>query len=455
MMQHQLISHPASLIHSQEEVFVRLVNRIMVGIFLLMIFDGSLRKWVLPSLSSPLILVKDAVVVWLYLLVFRAKKWPHHAMANVGYLLALIFLGLMVLQLFNERLPLVNIFFGYRNYFLLLPLAFIMREYMGWEDIKRLARIGCLIAIPSAALVLIQVNSPVDAFINRSVGGDDDQVIFYVVAGVVRPYGFFSFTNGQAYFSIMALAMVCMNFLLATQDRFLKNWLAWVAALAVLINIVTSGSRATFGMTIIMMGALALGGITIIHTKEGFRIVLALILALFATGFLASFLFSDNLEHMQERVETASSQEGGTMNRVIRDNFILLDDIPENLPLLGGGLGMGSAAAWRSMGNVTGLYLESEWVRVIYESGILLGFAFMFYRLWLGFGTLFQAIRILRLAKTPIPLLMILAILQTVISGQMSFNNTSLYFGWFLLGLAMATNEAYKKSLLASETTRQ
>ena len=33
--------------------------------FLLLIFEGALRKWIVPQLSAPLLLVRDPVALWI------------------------------------------------------------------------------------------------------------------------------------------------------------------------------------------------------------------------------------------------------------------------------------------------------------------------------------------------------------------------------------------------------
>ena len=44
--------------------------------FLMLVFEGVLRKWVLPGLAEPLLLVRDPIVVMIYLLAFSRGLFP-------------------------------------------------------------------------------------------------------------------------------------------------------------------------------------------------------------------------------------------------------------------------------------------------------------------------------------------------------------------------------------------
>lgn len=49
--------------------------RMAIWIYLfLLIFEGAIRKWVLPQLATPLLLVRDPIVIWLYCIAMQ-KGW--------------------------------------------------------------------------------------------------------------------------------------------------------------------------------------------------------------------------------------------------------------------------------------------------------------------------------------------------------------------------------------------
>jgi len=56
------------------QMFRRLVWLYIV----LLLIEGSLRKWVLPQLSDVLLLVRDPIVLFSYFLAVRHKIFPHN-----------------------------------------------------------------------------------------------------------------------------------------------------------------------------------------------------------------------------------------------------------------------------------------------------------------------------------------------------------------------------------------
>ena len=54
------------------------VRQLIFLYLLLLIFEGAFRKWIVPQLSAPLLLVRDPVVLAIYLMAFRAKIFPHN-----------------------------------------------------------------------------------------------------------------------------------------------------------------------------------------------------------------------------------------------------------------------------------------------------------------------------------------------------------------------------------------
>ena len=62
--------------------------------FWLLIFEGVFRKWIVPSLSGPLLLVRDPVAVIIYIQAYRCRKfsmktmWPFALLAAGMFLLA-------------------------------------------------------------------------------------------------------------------------------------------------------------------------------------------------------------------------------------------------------------------------------------------------------------------------------------------------------------------------------
>src|ERR1700720_2925181 len=65
--------------------------RALIWLYLiLLIFEGALRKWIVPQLSNPLLIVRDPVVIAIYMLSLRAHVFPRN-----GYVICLAVIGVL------------------------------------------------------------------------------------------------------------------------------------------------------------------------------------------------------------------------------------------------------------------------------------------------------------------------------------------------------------------------
>src|SRR5213075_902612 len=66
------------------------IRRLIYLYLFLLIIEGALRKWIVPQFSNPLLLVRDPVVLAIYLLAWRAHIFPRNAfissLATIGIL---------------------------------------------------------------------------------------------------------------------------------------------------------------------------------------------------------------------------------------------------------------------------------------------------------------------------------------------------------------------------------
>ena len=98
---------------------------------LLLVIEGALRKWFLPSLSDPLLLVRDPVAIVICVLGYRSKNLVFDGYMRSLSLLLAGFVAIGALQLINGigGSPLV-IGYGLRTYLLHLPVAFVMARVL-------------------------------------------------------------------------------------------------------------------------------------------------------------------------------------------------------------------------------------------------------------------------------------------------------------------------------------
>ena len=153
---------------SKEAVHQLLKKGIWVYFFLL-IFEGGLRKWVLPALASPLLIVRDPVAIWLLY-----TAWKYNEMPSNNYIMGMLIIT--VLSFFTAiTLGHGSIWvavYGARIFLFHFPLIFLIGKIFNRDDVIKLGNIMLWIAIPMLFLIALQFNSPQSAFVNKGIGAD-------------------------------------------------------------------------------------------------------------------------------------------------------------------------------------------------------------------------------------------------------------------------------------------
>src|SRR5262249_4091803 len=159
-------------------------------------FEGVLRKWIFPQWGRQLFFIRDPFAILIYALVFvHRTKLPRSRFKEIEFAFAAAGLGLCAFQLLaGSRLPAYFLLYGWRNYFLYMPLAFVSARYFNMWDVAQLARRTLIASLPMALLVLAQLNGGATSPVNGGLGEGPNAV--YVMHttedGVVRPAGTFT-----------------------------------------------------------------------------------------------------------------------------------------------------------------------------------------------------------------------------------------------------------------------
>lgn len=345
---------------------------------ILLIFEGALRKWVLPSLADPLLIVRDPVVIAIYVAAFFSGRFPFNGfIAAIG--------GLAVLSIFASLVTgqtnLLVLGYGLRINYVHLPLIWIMAEVLTRKDVERLGCFLLLVAIPMTLLMVMQFRSPMNSPINRGIGGDEGGQIFGAM-GRIRPPGFFSFITGpQVFFPLVAA------FFLHQASAHRRLWWPVLIAcgLAVLVALPVSISRTAMLATGIV-GLVFL--LTMARAGAGFGPKAKAALTVGVVALAVSYLpiFGEGREVFMSRWETAAvSTPGnawsGIIGRVL-GGFTQPFHWAAQAPFFGHGIGVGSNVGARLIsGHVGFLLAEDEWSKIFLELGPLIGGAFIGFRL--------------------------------------------------------------------------
>jgi hypothetical protein len=410
--------------------------------FALLLFEGALRKWGVPSLANPLLIVRDPVLLLIYAIAFMRRVFPVNAFViTIGFLGTLCLLATFLAEYGDWRVAI----FGFRCNFLHLPLIFIIARAFNFRDVRRIGWCMLAFSMPMAALMALQFNSPADAWINRGAGEDASMIAS--IDGRIRPSGTFSFVSGIIYF--YALTMVFLVYGLV-QKRMFPWWLTLTAGLALPVALAVSSSRSTVGACAIVLVAFAFAvvcrpSLALMATK---LVVIGFIIAS-SVGGLA--LFQQGMEIFEARVEHASDVEGGVEGFAHRalGQFIRPFALVLNVPIMGYGLGSGTNVGAKMLtGHLDFLLAEEEWERVICESGPALGLSFIFLRVGMGIWLFWLAWRATR-AGHFLPMLLVGASGLPIINGQFG-QTTTLGFAVFLAGITLASMRVPEAAVAAA-----
>jgi hypothetical protein len=358
------------------------LKKLFWAYFLLLIFEGALRKWILPPLSAPLLLVRDPIGLLIIFEAYREGKWPEKWSAITG-ILAAVLLGICVIQLIAGNNPWFAALYGLRSYLLPFPVAFIMGENLNEDDLRKFAFVTLWILLPMTLLEIAQYLAPSGSFLNKGAYEGAGQITY--VEERVRASGTFSFVTGPMSFTPLAGAFVLYGFV---NEKVAPRWLLWAASFALLLSVPVIGSRTVvFELAGLAVCAAigALSGVNQLFQSLKFAAPLLVI------AFLVSLLpvFSEASGNLHERFSEASRSEGSLGHSVQERTVGSIMDTIENTDFLSNpyGLGMGTGAAAVTKlteGQVVFLAGEGEFSRVMYELGPFPGFFFVVFRLLLA-----------------------------------------------------------------------
>ena len=431
---------------NNQRVLIYLKRAIWVYFFLL-IFEGVLRKWLLPQFSDVLLVVRDPVVLVIYGLAIKARLFPRNRYILSLCIIAILswLVSLLVLEPYLSLKPLFLVTaFGMRSNFLHLPLIFVMGSALDSEDVKKLGWWVLVGLMPMALLLAAQFNAAPDSFINRTAGLGDTQQIT-AGGGKIRPPGTFSFVSGVIFYAAMSAAYLLYA---ALNKGVYRNWLVMGGGFALVVTIGVSGSRSVFLAVLVVLASMLV--ILMVQPKRvnqfGRNLLIAVVIMLVAARLP---VFKEGVQILSDRFTAVAEAEettiaGGLIDRtliVFTEGFKLLS----HAPIGGYGLGIGTNGGAKFLtGRAIFLLTEGEWGRVILESGPILGSAFLIWRTVLTVSLGLFSFRQLKRGEL-LPLMLYCAGFLSLLNGQFG-QPTNLGFSVFICGLALAAGNVTRRA---------
>jgi hypothetical protein len=400
--------------------------------FLLWIFEGGLRKWILPSLSAPLLVVRDPVAI--YIIYKSLKDGIRFSNYFIKVTLFVTLIDILLCLMIGHQ----NIFvalYGGRIMLLHFPIIFIIGTVFSKDDVLKIGRFIIQLTPFMVLLIGFQFFSPQSAWVNVGVGGEGSSG-FSGASGYFRPSATFSFISGTALFLPLSAAF---NMYFMLNKVRISKFILLLNIICIIVVLPLTISRSTIGAVALVVL------FTIISLKDK-KIILNFIIGFFIISMTVVILnntevFKLGTEVMLTRFESASNSEGTVgdsfNNRLVQGIFGPILRVFE-VPFFAGNIGLGTnVGAVLSTGERTFLLSEGEVGRVLAERGIITGITIMSIRFILLISLALKSWRYNMQKKDSFSWILFSTVFLSIIQGQWA-QPTSLGFSVLVLGFVVA-----------------
>lgn len=436
----------------KERIRRRLVKLVFI-VYWLLIFEGVLRKWVWPQFSQYLFFIRDPFVLGIYGTALANGMWPRlRPMLLFAYVIALLAAAVIVFQVTTGEggdLTLLLAGYGWRNYFLYIPLAFLIAEQFRQEDIYKLFKQTMVVMIPIAILSVAQFFSSPNSVINSGIASEESLQFkgFRGALGRVRPNSTFTSVAGQMHLVASAISMVLALWILPAKRRPVAFGLLMLGAAAALTCLAFSISRGMFIHTGLVVLSAIVAGATL-KGRGSLRAVLLPTLLVIAAFVLYPLIFPEAFEAFTTRWAEGSKSEGrvfgdlGVFGRALYELYDFTRLVGE-VPLFGYGMGAaGNAATTLGLkigGTIPLLIAETDWARHFVDMGPILALLFIIFRIMLTINLGMQSLQAARRSGNPLSILLFGYVGVVLLYGLITGHGTVGGYGWIFVGLLMAS----------------
>ena len=428
----------------------RRVVRLVFLLFWMLMFEGAVRKWVAPQYSAYLYFVRDPVLICLYVVALRHGLFmqPRQFM-TIGLIIAAIATVLSAVHLAEGgQYTVVLAIYGFRNYFLYMPLPFVIARCFNYGDLTRMARFTMLAMIIAAPIAVLQFESSPASVLNRGIATDQQYQFDNLGSsgGRVRPAGTFTSVMGMSQLTVATVVMLMWSWAAPRSRRPASPWLTGIAMLATATALAVSGSRTSFIQSCLVIFA----GIAIAPFLAGMaaklKSVAVPLLAVVAFAALFPVIFPDAFQAFVGRWQDASNTESrqfalGWVGRIFY-SFYDFSRLLGEIPLFGYGIGTGGNGAVSlgvSFHGVNVLKLaEEDWSRHVIELGPVFAILFILYRVSFGAWLATRSLRATLSAGDPLPVLLFAYCGVALVEGQITGHGLVNGFGWLYVGFCLA-----------------
>ncbi|WP_038158671.1 hypothetical protein [Verrucomicrobium sp. BvORR106] len=409
--------------------------------FVLVLFEGAIRKWVLPGQQEVVYFIKDFVLAGAYVRFFLFPD-PEVRARNLAAPLFLVSLlcAIVAISAINPNIQSALIaIYGLKIYFYYIPLAFMIPHlYRNHEDLTRGITRYALIATPICLLGIAQFAVPSSSILNIYAENLEDSVITtFAGTSTARITGTFSYLTGHTTFVVISFALhLCL--LGTKQPRYRWFWL--VANLPLLIaNAFMGGSRAcVVSIVSITLGYMALG--LMYGGKQLFNRIWVVAVAAVVASLVSLVIFSEALDQWKTRHLNASDTY---WERIYSGPMKSLTEAMDSNGMLGFGIGVSHPVSYR-LRSALDLppalreppMFDTEPARVLVELGVA-GFLAWYALRLLVLKNTFTTFKLLPTGDLKSLVLAALLIQPPFFLMSMVLNHTASFLLWGAYGLSL------------------
>lgn len=342
----------------------------------LVLYEGAIRKWVLPQASDLVYFAKDVFLIGAYFRFFTEKRSPLWKRWKPVPVTAIQVCGVIVLLgVLNPNIGSVSAaLLGAKGYLLYVPLLFVVPTlFEDFDELRDTLVWYVLLTIPIGLLGVLQFKSDRFSVLNTYAGGVDGANVSMIIGSdTVRITGTFSYLSGHVVYTCvfftLNMALIC-----ASEIPF-RRVLTFVSLPLLVGNAFMSGSRAAIATQVFV----AVGFVVALSMSSNGRLrrsLLPLSLAGIGIALATVYLFPDALDASVGRMANSSDSFYG---RTIEAPISHLNLAYSRVGLLGAGIGTTTPAvsALRSRLGLSPVafhpgYYDGEMSQVMAELGLV------------------------------------------------------------------------------------
>ncbi len=371
--------------------------------FYLLIFEGAIRKWLLPGFSDLFLIARDPIAIYV---VFMACKDGLYKNKFVICSWLIAILCTITTLLFGHQNLFLTIY-GIRIFVYYIPLIFAIPLYLRIKDIILLCKHTVYISIGMTVLLTLQYFSPSTSIFNLGVGGIGSSS-FSGVKDYFRPSGTFSFTAGinlfMLWFGCCLLTIISINPTINNRKLKTSSFIILISSICFLISIPLSLSRTVFTQSIVLLIVFFIISIE----KAAYRnqvLKILLLLLILSPAIITNKKIQVSITNIETRFTESYKAEGNFISGSIYPRFIkpMFDSFTDDTSLFyGKGIGLSTNVGAVMM---TGekKFLTREGGSDTIENGYILGNTIIIYKLIILIYIFCKCLRVRHI--TPIPLI--------------------------------------------------